>query len=152
VTRDPLAGFADITAPRTDAPAEGDDQAEFYPGSKRKRRAVAGPHDGWAGVPKMVLTVKGKDVTFYTVGVLAEKLERKPPAIRKWERLGYIPFPRFRTPGRTTNGQKRLYTREQIEGMVRIAREEGLIGDYNRNVSATAFPERVRKLFKELGS
>lgn len=96
------------------------------------------------------LTVRGRLVHFYTVGTLAAALDRKPPAIRKWERLGYIPYSTWRTPGRTEHGQKRLYTREEIEGIVKIAREEGLIGDANRNVSATNFPERVRKLFKEL--
>lgn len=145
MSRDPLAGFADLAVPKPPAA-----DPDLYPGSKQKRRAVAGPRDPWADVPHVVLTVKGVDTTFYTLGVLAEMLDRKPPAIRKWERLGYIPQTRWRSPGRTHNGQKRLYTRPQIEGIVKIAAEEGLIGDENRNVSATAFPDRVRKLFKEL--
>lgn len=150
MVRDPLAGFDEITPPGSTPTPPAD--PDYYPGSKKKRRAVAGPRDPWDDVPSIVLTVKGVPTVFYTIAVLAEFLERKPPAIRKWERLGYIPETKWRTPGRTHHGQKRLYTRAQIEGMVKIAQEEGLLGESNRNVSATAFTDRTRKLFKELKS
>lgn len=152
MTRDPLADFTGIRAPGTTTTA-----SEHYPGSKKKRRAVTGePQDWWSqwrpNMERYDLRVKGQDVTFYTIAVLAAALGRKSPALRKWERLGYLPQPRFHTPGRTVHGQRRLYTRELIEGIVRIATEEGLVGDANRNVSATRFEERVRKLFKELNA
>lgn len=142
---DALASFADLTPPGDAA-----EQPDTYPGSKQKRRAVAGPKDTWAKLPHVELTLRGVLTRFYTVGVLADALERKPPAVRKWERLGYIPETPYRSPGRTKNGQRRLYTRAQIEGLVELAREEGLVGESNRNVSATAFPARAAALFKEL--
>lgn len=150
MTRDPLASFAEIDSPGTAPKKKTDD--DFYPGSKRKRRAVAGPVDPWDDVPYIELKHRGVPTRFYTIGVLADALERKPPAIRKWERLGYLPKPRITTPGRTYHGQQRLYTRELIEGIVKIAGEEGLTGAANRNVSATRFEERVRELFKELNA
>lgn len=149
MTRDPLAAFADI-APPASAPAH-EAPADYYPGSKKKRKAVTGAASGpWEDIPYVELTVKGKPRRFYSVGVLADALDRKPPAIRKWERLGYIPESRFRSPGRGKHGQRRLYTREQIEGLVELAKEEGLVGEANRNISATDFPARAAKLFKEL--
>lgn len=141
-----MAGFAELAAPGSDD----DGQQATYPGSKKLRRAVAAPEDPWKDVKHVELTLRGVPVRFYTVGTLAMMLERKPPAIRKWERLGYIPESPYRSPARTKNGQRRLYTREQIEGLVVIAREEGLTGDQNRNVSATSFPARAQKLFEEL--
>lgn len=150
MSRDPLATFADIAAPTSDDPYPDDTGSEFYPGSKRKRRAVVGKVDPWAELPHMDLTVRGEPRRFYGVGVLAQMLGRKPPAVRKWERLGYIPESRYRSPGRGQHGQRRLYTREQIEGLVALAKEEGLIGDSIRNVSATNFPARAAALFKEL--
>lgn len=142
--KDALAAFDSLGG----EPAEED---VHYPGSKKVRRAVAKPPDPWDSLPHLDLPYKGETRRFYTVGVLAEKLGRQPQAIRKWERLGYLPMTRYRTNSRRVNGQKRLYTREQIEGIVRIATEEGVIGgETNRNVSATEFPAKVAKLFKSL--
>lgn len=153
MSRDALAAFADLTPPGTAAPdpeTHTDGQSVTYPGSKKKRRAVAVPIDTWADYPFTELLLRGDMVRFYAVGVLSEKLERLPPTIRKWERLGYIPPSDYRSPGRTKAGQRRLYTRAQIEGLVDIAREEGLLGESIRNVSATQFPQRAADLFKEL--
>lgn len=150
MSADPLAAFADLTPPGTAASTTPPEPSDTYPGSKQRRRAVAGPRDTWAAQPHVDLVLRGESVRFYPVGVLADKLERKPPAIRKWERAGYLPDSGFRTPGRTVHGQRRLYTRAQIEGLVDIAREEGLLGESIRNVSATEFPVRAEKLFKEL--
>lgn len=140
---DILASFSDVQAP--------DNQPATYPGSKKVRKAVAATPDVWADYPSIDLTVGGVLTRFYTVGTLADLLERKPPTIRKWEKLGYIPAPKYVTPGRNYHGRKRLYTREAIEGIVEIAREEGITGESNRNVSATNFTARVTTLFKELG-
>ena len=146
--KDPLAAFTDLATGGAAEPQS--EQQDTYPGSKQRRRAVTGPRDTWADQPHVDLVLKGESVRFYPVGVLAAKLERLPPAIRKWERLGYIPESGYRTPGRTINGQRRLHTRAQIEGLVDLALEEGLLGESIRNVSATAFPARATALFKEL--
>jgi hypothetical protein len=127
---------------------------DYYPGSKKKRKAVTGAETkgGWDSIPKLTLEVRGKDVEFYTLGVLAEMLDRLPQTVRKWERQGYLPVSKYRTPGRTKNGQKRIYTRLMIEGIVKIAREEGVLGNASsRKVGNTKFSERVEALFNEMG-
>ena len=150
MSKDPLAGFRDMSVA---APAQDDDN---YPGSTKKRRAVAGPQNPsptgvWEGVAFLEFFYKGKETQFYTVDVLADMLGRKSQTMRKWERLGYLPRTKYRKPGRGEHGKRRLYTRPVIEGVVRIAHEEG-ITTKNRNVSATNFPARVLALFQELNA
>lgn len=148
MVRDVLDGFRDVR------PEEPTPESTTYPGSKQTRRAVAKqePASEWDAHKPVVLHVKGQPVEFYTVGVLAHFLDRKPPAMRKWEKLGYLPQSSYVTPGRNHHGQKRLYTRQLIEGLVEIAREEGVLGESNRNVSATNFPRRAAELFERLGA
>jgi hypothetical protein len=110
---------------------------------------VAGPVDPWEDIPYVELTLRGVPTRFYGVRVLAEKLGRLPAAIRKWERHGYLPETPYRSPGLTTHGQRRMYTRAQIEGLVDIARDEGLLRA-RRHVGTTNFPARAAKLFEEL--
>ena len=147
--------FAGIKAPgeqSDDAPPKVEDA--FYPGSKKKRRAVTKQEvkGGWDDIKYVDLEVRGNMVRFYLVSVLAEQLERLPQTVRKWEKQGYIPRSKYRTPGRTEHGQRRIYTRPMIEGIVIIAKEEGVVGNVStRNVSATQFPQRVRALFIEMG-
>lgn len=150
--RNLLAGFEEMAAAQKAEQPRDDDQ--HYPGSKQKKRSVTKrqPKGGWEDIPKLSYGVGDEIIDFYTVGTLAEMLGRKAQTIRKWENLGYIPESRFRTPGRTKHGQKRIYTRPMIEGIVKIAHEEGIVGNTtNRNVSATKFAERVTALFKEMG-
>lgn len=100
--------------------------------------------------------VNGIDTEFYTVGQVAKALNRSPVTIRKWERLGWIPIAAFRSPARQKVKSHRLYTRAQLEAMVRIAWEEGLMKftrgndgqDYPvAHVTETKFAERVREAF-----
>lgn len=151
MSKDALAGFRDMAVA---APESADDN---YPGSTKKRRAVAGPQEdpapagAWEGVAFVQFTYKGKLTRFYTVDVLADMLGRKSQTMRKWERLGYLPHTKYRKPGRGEHGKRRLYTRPVIDGVVRIAHEEGITTE-NRNVSATNFPARVLALFQELNA
>lgn len=131
---------------------------EFYPGSTkeivRKPRKAARDLDGWDSdeLTRRVLKVQGEDREFFTVGALAKALGRRPVTIRAWERKGVIPKPTFRRPGATPEGNRRLYTREQISGMVRIATEEGLMRGENRGITSTDFTARVLNLFRELAA
>jgi hypothetical protein len=45
--------------------------------------------------------------------------------------------------------RRRLYTRHQVEGLIRIAEEEGILRDKQKAISKTQFPARARKLFNE---
>lgn len=153
MSRDPLDSFRELAA--TTGGVDVTDDVEptediHYPQSKVVRRAFAGPSDPFDGAPFVDLTVRGTPQRFYTVGVLAAALGRKPPAMRKWERLGYLPDSGFRTPSKSVKGQRRLYTKAQIEGIVKIAQDEGLLTDNTPNIALTKFPARCAKLFKDL--
>lgn len=131
---------------------------EFYPGSsktidKYPNRAVAQKQiseNDWDAKPKFYL-VAGERREFFMVGDLARALGRQAVTIRKWERDGILPRSKFRTPSRTDDdrGRRRLYTRTQIEGVVAIAREEGVLVSHAKPISRTDFTVRVQKLFKE---
>lgn len=130
---------------------------EYYPGSRhplvRGGQTAERVNDleAWDAKPR-TLKVGGVDREFFTIGNLAKALLRKPVTIRAWERAGVIPKPTFRKPSDDPRGTRRLYTRAQVEGMVRIAEEEGLMkGDY-RPVGNTDFTRRVIALFRELAA
>lgn len=133
----------------------GGEPLEFYPGSKERRQArpadtPEAPLD--LGTP-WVLEVHGFDVEFWPIGSLAAALKRQPVTIRKWERDGIFPPPGWSKAGKDKDvrGKRRIYTRQQIEGAVRIAREEGVLEPGPRiNIAKTKFTERVIALFKQL--
>lgn len=133
------------------------DMPEFYPGSSRPivrhpNRDVERRFDKpqWDDRPT-VLKVGGKAMEFFTVGQLGEALGgRRAVTIRKWERTGVIPNPTFRKPSEDPRGQRRLYSRAQVEGMIQIAEEEGVLQPYSRAIKDTNFTARVIDLFRTL--
>ena len=131
---------------------------EYYPGSSRQRHVNRVPsstlveQDAWDRSPRR-FKVGGVEQEFFTVGALAEALGRKSATIRKWEREGIIPRATFRQPSDDPRGVRRLYSRAQVEGIVRLANEEGLMNpNVQVTLSKTNFTERVTELFKELKS
>lgn len=145
---------------------------DYYPGSKRKRRAVAGVEapesstvEPWDTHPQMI-RIDGKVTEFFQIGALGTALCRSSNTIRRWISDGTIPPASYRMNSASIKGQRRLWTRAQIEGMVRIAREEGLFdcedpvcqdaahdgggAHRGRNVGGTEFTVRVRELFRVL--
>lgn len=133
---------------------------EFFPGSKRpvirhaNRQAEKPVHKpavsgDWDDKPRLV-TIKGEKTECFTVGHLARALDRMPGTIRKWEREGVIPKPTFRTRSDDPRGTRRLYTRAQVEGIVRIAAEEGVLVSHQKAIKDTRFTERVIALFMAL--
>lgn len=133
--------------------------ADRYPGSDREigDKPAVEPAD-W-GTPK-IFNIGGTPREFYSVGQLAAALNRSPVTIRKWERLGYIPIASFRTPGNVRQKARRLYSREQLEIIVSIAADEGLMDGKldklgilhpKKHITDTKFTERVRAALKRLG-
>lgn len=134
---------------------------QFYPGSTKpivRHQNRNGLHTkaapsaaDWDHKPRKYV-VAGVETEFFTVGQLAKALGRQPVTIRKWEREGVIPKSTFQSPGRDDDprGRRRLYTREQIEGMVRIAHEEGVLVSHQKPIKGTEFTARVIDLFKRL--
>lgn len=134
---------------------------DFFPGSKHRRsfrkerttQTLTEMHEeeveDFLGKPK-IYQVGGVDEKFYTIGQLASALNRKPVTLRKWEAEGIIPMAQFIAPSDTPNGRRRLYTRDQVEGIINIAQDEGILHDTWKPIKKTRFTARVIALFEEL--
>ncbi|WP_030661031.1 hypothetical protein [Streptomyces rimosus] len=134
----------------------------YYPGSNRRIRSVnpatmrlvtpePEPEVTWDAKPR-IYRLGGELKEFFSIGHLALALNRRPVTIRKWERLGIIPAPTFVVRGKSPRGDRRLYTRAQVEGMIRIATEENILHHEGEgiHISTTNFSTRVVALFKDL--
>ena len=99
--------------------------------------------------------VGGEVREFYTISHLAAALGYSVQSIRTWEDKGLLPRSPFRSPrtrkpvagGRSDKG-KRLWTREQVEGIVRLARRHRVI--LNKRPPTPAFARDVKVLFTQL--
>lgn len=135
----------------------------YYPGSKQQVKIydtqlpeISGTNESsysWLSNPRK-LFLNGKEVEFFTIGELASALNRKPVTIRKWEADGIIPKATYIAPSGDKRGKRRLYTKDQILGMIQIAWEEGLLepnvnGSW-KSIGETNFREKAVRLFKEL--
>lgn len=132
------------------------DLGEFYPGS-RERRQVNHVPDDEPDAPELgtgrMLLVNGREVEFFSIGQLAAVLNRKPGTLRSWETEGVLPRSGWTKPGRDKDprGRRRLWSRPQVEGIWRIARDEGVLEPGPRiNILKTQFTTRVRALFEDL--
>lgn len=131
---------------------------DFYPGTNKpivrhpNRRPEDPPDlERWDAKPRM-LPIAGVLTELFTVGHLARALNRRPVTIRAWERDHIIPKPTIWKRSQDERGNRRLYSRGQVEGLIKIAEEEGLLkGDY-RAIKDTEFTKRAFELWKELAS
>jgi hypothetical protein len=118
---------------------EGLDKA---PGSKTPRRQLnevsakrhakaMGESNGWDADP-IIKTLQGVETEVFTVGALAQALEKQVVTIRLWEKKGYIPIAPYRLRAKTLNGKKvggnRVYTRPLIEAAIEEFSARGLLG------------------------
>lgn len=91
-------------------------------------------------------------VEFFMIGALAKALHRTTHAIHKWEQSGFLPKAKYgkKVDGALGGSSRRMYTRAQVEGLVRIAREEGLLGPRKewQALKNTNFAKRAHALFK----
>lgn len=98
----------------------------------QKRRAQAfGESNGWDENP-IIKTLNGVETELFTIGALAQALEKQIVTIRLWEQKGYIPMAPYRLRSKQLNGKKvngnRVYTRELIEITIEEFASRGLIG------------------------
>jgi hypothetical protein len=131
-----------------------------YPGSKQALVDYDAPEEvseddeltSLLGPPYKMLNYGGEKTAFYSIGSLARALNRSPVTIRKWEANGTIPQPLWSAPGDTKalGGQVRLYIREQIAGLRKIAEEEGILHETWHAVHSTNFQARALELFLRL--
>ncbi len=98
---------------------------------------------------------KGEEREFFTISHLATALGKSVVTIRSWEQKGVIPPTPYRSPqprggmlpGKPTKG-KRLWTRDQINGILAIAIDEHVI--LNGKPPTKHFAERVLDLYRTL--
>lgn len=81
--------------------------------------------------------IQGKDVDLFTIGELADQLDRQRQTIRKWEKQGIIPAATFRS-----KSGRRLYTARQIEAIVNTVNQYEL-------KQGMAIPEEFKTKVKE---
>jgi hypothetical protein len=140
---------------------------EFYPHStqrrresrdmrrarmKQERKAIRA-EEGWDAHPKVWTNpATGESLELFYIGALAKALGRRSVTIRSWIDKGWIPKAGYVTRGRAgTRGDAglRLWNRKQIEGMQKIAEEEGLLDEIPPLMTNTRFTERVIASWRE---
>lgn len=141
---------------------------EFFPGSKQRRREspaqrqervteerrAAKEAESWDAHPVLRHFRGQDDMEFFHIGALAKALGKEPVTIRTWIRKGWLPKAKYSTPGvegTFNNAGRRLWTRAQIEGILRIAQEEELLNDWHPDVDGSRFTERVRAEWRSWG-
>lgn len=134
---------------------------QYYPGSKKTRKVYddSGPEPVAETEEELDLgrsknyLVGNKVVELFPIGAVARALNRKPVTVRKWESEGVIPNSPFMMRSHDTRGQRRLYSREQIEALRKIAAEEGVLnpsaGGKWKPIEQTQFRTKALKAFRE---
>jgi hypothetical protein len=101
------------------------------PVAQKKRAQAFGESNGWDENP-LIKTLNGVETELFTIGALAQALEKQIVTIRLWEKKGYIPMAPYRLRSKQLNGKKvngnRVYTRELIEISIEEFSKLGLIG------------------------
>lgn len=131
--------------------------AKVFPGSntplmfEEVRKVQEKAIEDWDAKPN-IFRMGGKDVEFFSIGQLGKALgNRSPNTLRAWEREGILPKSPYVKPSDTPNGRRRMYTRDMVEGLVVIARQEGVFWpDKGIRLSNTKFSEKAVALFKKL--
>lgn len=130
---------------------------EYYPGSSKKIKKTEPPPqpppaESWDAHPRRY-QVGPDEYEFFTIGDLAAALHRATVTIRHWEDAGILPVvPELRSPSTHPGKRHRIYSRPLVEGIVRIATEEGLLYPYSgrRKIADTGFKQKIHVLFREL--
>lgn len=110
-----------------------------YPGKRepanRKVKTKGGPQEleEWDDHPRLMF-LHGVKTEFFTIRHVGLALHRSARTIRMWEGKEIIPPARFRSAKPHASPIKqlgdRLWTRAQVEAMVRIAREERILDGF----------------------
>lgn len=124
---------------------------EFFPGSRQEIKAPPGLRDPLEGRHGKTFTIGGREIELFTISQVAFYLGRKPGTIRKWEHENVIPKATYVKPGvgGDVRGRRRLYSRAQVEALIRIATEENLMGTHVK-VGRTQFTTKVFSEFRKI--
>jgi hypothetical protein len=121
--------------------------------SERRRKKILGESNGWDANP-IRKTIHGVEIDVFTIGALAQALEKQIVTIRLWEKKGYIPAAPYRLRSKSLNGKKvsgnRVYTRPLIEIAIEEFGKRGLLGaarvEWNQHGNLT---ESIVKRWKD---
>ena len=136
-----------------------------YPGRRkpvnRQPKPSPAPDDTevWDARPVYYL-VGGEKQEFFLISHVAKALDYSVQSIRAWEAAGLLPRTPYRSPrtrrpvaaGRSNKG-KRLWTREQVDGILRLAKKHRVIlpdPKGQKKPPTQAFARDVAQLFNEL--
>ena len=133
------------------------DLVKDYPGKlppiqRRKKEEETQESLRWDHKP-VVYNYGGVAREFFTIRHLSAALGRSQVTIRSWENKGVLPKTPFRSPAprqsaiQTKPKGKRLWTREQIEGLIKIAEETGCIIDDKQSPPNPQFTDKATQLF-----
>jgi hypothetical protein len=142
---DPLKAFEDLDYPGRRKPV-----------NRQPRKPIPEPPPFWDAKP-VFYRVGGEKREFFLISHLAKALDYSVQSIRAWEAAGLMPRTPYRSPrtrrpvaaGRSNKG-RRLWTREQVEGILRLAKKHQVI--LNKKPPNAPFAREVAQLFHELVS
>lgn len=129
----------------------------YYPGSNRKISpelintippTTSDVGWSWSARPRKY-EKDGKYYEFFSIRDLASALNKAPVTMRLWEDQGILPLA-LRSPSVYEDKRHRIYTFPQIDGIVQIAGDEGILGATRIRWKETKFQPRVLALFQEL--
>lgn len=131
--------------------------AKVFPGSttplvfEKMREVQQEETDKWDTKP-FIFTVGGEEKEFFSIGQLGKALgDRSPVTLRAWEREGILPKSPYVKNPHDPRARRRMYTRDMVEGLVWIAKEEGVFWPQKGlRLSETKFKERAHALFRRL--
>jgi hypothetical protein len=128
-----------------------------YPGRRKpvnRTAPVSVDTPVWDSRP-VYYTTGGVRREFFRISDVAQALGYSVQSIRAWEQMGLLPRTPFRSPrtrrpvaaGKSTKG-KRLWTRAQIEAILRLAKKHKVI--LNRKPPTRDFARDVAQAFRDL--
>ena len=133
-----------------------------YPGRRKPvnreapKRGRPSDREVWDEKPAKY-SIGGEVQEFFTISHLAKALDYSIQSIRAWEDKGLLPRSGYRSPQTKGKPQaagshkgRRLWTRQQVEGIVRLARRHRVI--LNKRPPTAAFARDVKVLFAKLSA
>lgn len=131
-----------------------EDLGSYYPGSRERRQTVPASRPSAVEEEDLlgagtIMTVRGREVEFFTIGQVARAINRKAGTLRAWEDKGILPESGYVKRGKDPRGDRRLYSRDQAEGIIRLAKACGVM-DADSRRPLHDFKAWVWALFNEL--
>lgn len=125
-----------------------DDRAERD--SRRPQKVKKELSTNWDRRP-LKRAVGHTTMEFFTASALAEALGKQRVTVNKWIRRGWLPKPHYRTPVSGGNGGYKLWTRAEIEAIVKVAEEENIFAEYHPDIAdIERFAARMKQLWPAL--